>query len=522
MAVVWLLCGLAFVGADDADRALTPSLSRPVLRPVKFQKASWDKVIAWLAEPEKLNVHQTATIAGTFTYVSEKPMAAEDAWSLVQRVLLERGVTLLRKEKYLIVALLADGEYFELVPDVPADLLEHVPPERLVRTVLTVHALAPAEAASELGQTLSARGKLTAAPGGKLIALDRAGVILELKRILAAIDPVDQVGSAQVRVFKLRHASAGEANAVVSDLIATAPKVNPGAPGAPAMLNPEEIANKLWSRKMLKSFTPGISFGGESKEVAKAAIETRITVDHARNALLVSGAPAVLAQAAGIVAAIDVPTAHRGSERAMVIRTYPMESAKSAEIAGALSGLFPAESGFLVAGTNEAIVVRGDAGQQRQVEKIVRDMSRTAMKVAVFPLAGGSAELVVEQLKRLFAASGEEAIPSFVPDMAFGQIAVRGTEAHLDETRRFLGQLGVLADRSSVAPSIRGRSREGNAAAARARDDGKGESRRPNVLKGNSSRSGESRVLGEEGPKSKVRNALRDQQKPSSPPRVRS
>lgn len=435
LAVLLLLAGIgnarSHVHAEDV-----PSADETVT--LHFEGTPWTDVLAWLAKELDLSLQMNDAPGGKLTYTDPERYSKAEAFEFIHRSLLDRGFTLVRKDGLLLVVLLADNLHWDLAPFVPADRLKEESATRIVTTTLKLHSLPGAEAATELGPTLSPRGKIVGiGAGNRLAVCDQVGAILQLIDLLALVDPPSEARATRLKFFPLQYADAKTAEKMIRDMLG--PTTTSSNAGGDPLAEFQTMGRALFNSKTLGSFVPGMSLDAIAATPPKVVVPTRIAIDVHRNALLVTGSPEKLALAGKVIAALDVPEQNgRVTEGEISIRRYAVPRQNASELAGQLRSLFEREIGFYVGGNADSLIVRGTADQHARVEKILARVDREEVKLAVFSMPDRDIEALAIQLDRLFELSGKQNKPTFVADLLGKNLLVRGTSQQLDEVRRFL------------------------------------------------------------------------------------
>src|SRR5262245_8092482 len=86
-----------------------------------FNEKAWKEVLADIAKPLGLGVQIDFDPPGTFTYKESNPVSPEKALEIIHGALLDRGITLIRKDKLLVAIRLAENLHATLTPFSPAE-----------------------------------------------------------------------------------------------------------------------------------------------------------------------------------------------------------------------------------------------------------------------------------------------------------------------------------------------------------------------------------------------------------------
>jgi type II secretory pathway component GspD/PulD (secretin) len=405
---------------------------------LEFADAPWEEVLEQLAKASGLSLQLDFPLPGRFTYHESKSRTVSEAFDLIHGVLLDRGVTLIRKSNLLLAVQLADELHWELAPHVPADRLEQAGTTTIVTTTLKLNWLSPEFAARELAPFLSPRGRIVGIPSAsRLMVCDRADLVRQLRDLLVRLDPLDSPNQRSFRCYVLRHANAAQAGMVVKELFG----VNTPAGLAP-LFDFAQMGRQLGNSKMLEAFVPGFSMPGVVPDPPRAKVPTKVAVDDRRNALLLSGEPDVLSQADEVVRTLDVPSGDAASSPEAYPRTYRVAPNEAEQLATRIRELFQDPAGPRVVGTRTGrLLVLATTNQHAQVEKMVREARTTEQELERFALRDQDAEQVTEIVKRLFQSAGSANAPTIVADKSTNSVLVRGDRSQIVEIRELIHRL---------------------------------------------------------------------------------
>lgn len=443
--LVLLLCGLPVVALGEA-----PDGEHRIR--IEFKAERWGNVLQWIAKENGMNLAMDDPPPGRFTYSDPQLYTPAEALDVLHSVLLDRGITLIVKEGLLITARLGDDMPWELVPFVPADKLDRVAPHEMVTTTLPLHSVTGDLLAPEIEKVLTARGRVLGNKvANRLVISDRAGVATQVRDLLALIDPPLDPNAVRLRVFSLKYAAVREVEPVVREILGPiAEKKAGGGSGLP--IDPEAIQDLIFSRNFLESFTPGISMEGIGREKPKEKLQTRLTVDPVRNALLIVAEPNVLGKVERLVVAMDRP-ASLDSAAPIVIRSYELKTGQGEKFAARLRTLMAQTGDCMITGIDRLIVVRGTKAHHEDVKRLLSSMTASDESLAAFKLSRRRAEELAPQIERLFEIDGQKA-PRILADANENAILVRGSPEQIEQVRRILTDLEELTPDSPASPGV--------------------------------------------------------------------
>jgi type II secretory pathway component GspD/PulD (secretin) len=445
---------LLFVGLAWANETSSANKVR-----FQFKDEPWEKVLDWVAQLNDATVMIDVPPSGKFTYSDTKEYTPTEALDLVHGALLDRGITLVRTGGLIKTTMLGDDMPWELVPFVPAEQLDRTAPHEVVMTTLPLHSLTGDKVAVEVEMSLTPRGRMIGNKiANRVIVFDRAGVCLQVRDLLALIDPPTESTAARLRIYRLQHARAKEVEPIVRELLGLQGQKPGGLPeGLAAMLppdmNPENFTNVLFDRQFLSSFTPGYKLKGVGTEKAKEKMKTTLTMDAVSNSIFVVAEADTLSKVDEVVAAVDRP-GETGGPAAIQIRSFLIKAGNADKVALQLESVLADSKTLSVKGIDRVLVVRGTARDLVEVENLMATITQTDEEIAGFRLSQRRAIDLVPQIERLFQVEGETP-PRVVPDSVENTLLVRGSRQQVDQVRQMLVDLGEMTPGSAAAPSLK-------------------------------------------------------------------
>ena len=467
------LAMFTFVAIADEPAAVPPSHAPKPVPPensteerirLSFKDARWGEVLDKFAEMTGLTLLMDAPPPGRFTYDDPREYTVEEALDVVHSVLLDRGITLIRKGGMLMTAHLGDDMPWELLSFVPAEHIDRVAPHEMIVTALPLHSVPGWKLAMELEPALSPRGKIVGNKvSRRLIVYDRAGICAQIQEMLSIIDPPLDSNAVRMRIYQLTHATVREVAPIVKELIGPVeegPIKEKGKKGGEDMMDVDAMSGMFFSKSFLSSFTPGFSLDGVAQDTPRDKLKTRMSIEPTTNAMIILAEASILGKVDDLVDALDRPS--RGDAVApILIKSYPTSTSNAADLAKRMQAILGAKSDCTVSGVDRLIVVRGTADQHAQVRLLLDSLNVQDETLAGFPLSRRRAEDLVAQFERIFALDGKAA-PRLVADTGRNTLLVRGTEAQVNQVRRMLTELEELEPTSQAAPRLKVRTGGGS------------------------------------------------------------
>ena len=192
---------------------------------INFQAAPWQQVLKWLAEEADLSLQVDTFPTGTFTYRDPyRTYTVSQAMDVCNSVLLNKGYTLVRRERLLIVVDLEQDVSAEVVRElaelVPAEDLASRGEYELLKSLFVVSRMSTEEAESEIKKLLGPQGSVVSFPvSGQLLVTETAGKLRTVQAMLKRVeDPTTARGSTIINI-PLKNISAEEVLTVARPLL---------------------------------------------------------------------------------------------------------------------------------------------------------------------------------------------------------------------------------------------------------------------------------------------------------------
>ncbi len=150
----------------------------------QFRNQEWPDLLNWLADVSNMTLDWQELPSSKVNLATKRKFTVEEARDLFNRHLLLRGYTMLELDSTLQIVK-TEGINVSLVPKIPPDLLESLPPNRFVRTSFPLRSLVAATVVDSFKSLISKNGTLTALEStNRLEAMDCAGNLAEIYRML--------------------------------------------------------------------------------------------------------------------------------------------------------------------------------------------------------------------------------------------------------------------------------------------------------------------------------------------------
>jgi type II secretory pathway component GspD/PulD (secretin) len=414
---------------------------------LNFKDTPYAEVIEKMAAAMDAQVRFDVKPEGKFNAGEQTPRPAEEAFDKLHGILLERGFTLIPRDRVIFVRLLADGIPPDLIPQVTEDQLDRMPESLMVTAKFRVYGYEPAPLAKEMENLLSPRGKLAAIPASRmLLGTDKVSVLRRIRQTLRTMDPAETRQGAEVRTFILRHIPVSEADPVIrellGDLLAPPPESNPIA----EMTDFGKLGKRLSSRNFVEKMMPGISMKGVLAEEQKVRTEAaRMHAEPYRNALMVTGDPRLLGLIETVIVEMDVPL-DESDERSTAalrndLRAYRAEKGDGPALAERFKAIFGGEVGFSAEGEGRVLMIRARPETQTRIGELLKEGKAEPVQVLARSTRNSDPEVIAEQLEKMFNLDPKAGRPSIATDAVGKFVVIRGTKSQVASAQALLDDL---------------------------------------------------------------------------------
>ena len=190
-----------------------------------FRYAPWEKVLQRFAQEAQLTLDMNDIPPGTFNYYDNGLYTPTEALDILNGYLLSKGFVLVRRDRFLVVAP-TDRIPPSLIPQVTlADL-----PNRGRNEILSVvmpldNSMDAKTAVEDVKEMLNSWGKVVPlTKANRLLITDTAANLMTIQELLTGMGGVAEPKANAFRSFKLKFVSATDAERMLRDLFALAPR----------------------------------------------------------------------------------------------------------------------------------------------------------------------------------------------------------------------------------------------------------------------------------------------------------
>lgn len=322
LAAFVLLMSLSWSGvalAQEADSKSTDTLNPGIL--LNFEEASLGTVLEYLSEVAGLLVVKDVDVDGRITVISRQPLSVEEAISLINTVLKDRGYAAIRMGRTLRIVSLAEAKVMNIPVRSGNDPESIVPGDDLITYVIPVRFANAVKLKDDLASLIPSYANLTAnADSNALILTDTTANIRRLVEIVRALD-THMAAVAEVKVFHLRYSDATNTAKLISEIFKEEEQ-------------PTQQQRGGFLERMRAFRGPG---GQETTQSDQGTPSTKViaSADSRTNSVVVTGPPDVLNVVEKVITDLD-----SNPEEEESVFIYPLKNAKADNLKEVLNNLF--------------------------------------------------------------------------------------------------------------------------------------------------------------------------------------
>ena len=374
----------------------------------QFRNQEWPDLLNWLADVSNMTLDWQELPNSRVNLSTKRKFTVEEARDLFNRHLLLRGYTMLELDSTLQVVK-TEGINVTLVPKLPAEMLESLPPNRFVRTSFPLRSLVAATVVDSFKPLISKNGTLTALEStNRLEAMDCAGNLAEIYRMLEQ-EQSDDALDRLVQEFELEFVRAEMVKEQLSTFLGMSQSKGNARPMSPEEQMMMQQQQQMMMQQMQQQQQQR---GGGAKPPNAAEKEIHITANARRNSVIVHAPPNKMAIIAAFVKRVDVPndeaaTLQRLETRMKVHRLASLDPKQLVASVVAMDVLEPTTK-LEVDEKNKALIVYGSLSDQLVIQQVIDRLDGSAREMEVIQLRRLRAEDVSNTIKFLFGDEEKE------------------------------------------------------------------------------------------------------------------
>jgi len=405
---------------------------------LNFNSTPWSDVLKWLAKEAELSLQTDFFPPGTFTYRDPfRIYSVPQAMDIMNGVLLNRGYTLVRKQRALLCIDLGSGDpetirglIRELSEVVPAKELDSRGEYEICKTVFMLSRLSVEEAEKEVKPLLGPQGSIVPLPSANQLIVTETGGKLRLIR---------------ETIERSEMPDAGRMSKIVSILL-----------------------KNMSAEELLSIARPLLGL----KDGSNVSDELSISTDSFGTTLYATGSPEKLQKLRDIVTQVDVEPMEGKSTSTtaeqVAVRSHNIRGSDPQTTMDVLQTQFSGQTNINLAldPKSNNIIARATPSDHKIIDEIIETLSGQTSDFEVIELDKMDTQAAILTLEKFFGKSsskdkdGNAKGPIFYGDTIARRIMVQGTPQEVSQVRELLKKSGSnrpntgRASRESPLPTL--------------------------------------------------------------------
>jgi len=383
---------------------------------LNFNSTPWSDVLKWLAKEAELSLQTDFFPPGTFSYRDPfRVYSVPQAMDVMNGVLLNRGYTLIRKQRALLCIDLGSGDP-ELIRGLIRELSEIVPSKELdsrgefeiCKTVFMLSRLSVEEAEKEVKPLLGPQGSIVSLPSAnQLIVTETGGKLRLIRETIERSEMPDAGRMSKIVSITLKNMSSEELLAIARPLVGL-------------------------------------------KDGTNVSDDLSISTDSFGTTLYATGSPDKLQKLRDIVTQVDVEPMDGKSTTAtaeqVAVRSHNIRGSDPQTTMDVLQTQFSGQTNINLAldPKSNNIIARATPSDHKIIEDIIETLSGQTSDFEVIELGKMDTQAAILTLEKFFGKSsskdkdGNSKGPIFYGDTIARRIMVQGTPQEVTQVRELL------------------------------------------------------------------------------------
>ena len=383
---------------------------------LNFNSTPWSDVLKWLAKEAELSLQTDFFPPGTFTYRDPyRVYSVPQAMDIMNGVLLNRGYTLVRKQRALLCIDLGSGDaetirgYIREVSEfIPAKELDNRGEYEICKTVFMLSRLSVEEAEKEVKPLLGPQGSIVSLPtANQLIVTETGGKLRLIRETIERSEMPD----------------AGRTSKIVSIVL-----------------------KSISSEELLSIARPLVGL----KEGTNVSDDLSLSTDSFGTTIYATGTPEKLQKLRDIATQVDVEpmdgkTTSSNAEQVSV-RSHSIQGSDPQTTMDVLQTQFSGQTNINLAldPKSNNIIARATPSDHKIIEEIIETLSGQTSDFEVIDLGKMDTQAAILTLEKFFGKSsskdkdGNAQGPIFYGDTIARRIMVQGTPQEVSQVRELL------------------------------------------------------------------------------------
>lgn len=376
-----------------------------------FTGHPWREVLLWLAQISGLSL-DWQELPGDYLYlVTQDRYDLDEARDMLNRLLLDRGYTMLRRGEVLSVVKIEKlKDNPGLVPRVEPDELDQRDPHEFVKVSFKLDSMLAESAAEELKPMLSKYAILTPlAATNRLEAMDSVRNLRELRRFLKE-EQSTETQQEVVREFRLKYTRAEDVKQQALALLGMPSESSDRGPRRPMSSDVMRQMQKQMQEQMKKMQQMAAQAGkkpGGGATMPRRETRVALIVNKRKNSILAYAPPDKMVIIAQTIEALDQPSDRTGSPADYINRTqvYRLETIEPEPVISTLEEMGDLNPMTRLEADNEnnAIIACASLVDHATISLLINKLDGGGRRIHVIPLKRLRAESVAQTIAFMMA-----------------------------------------------------------------------------------------------------------------------
>ena len=301
---------------------------------LNFKDTPVETILGYLSEAAGLVVVSENRLTDRITVISKQSLSLDEAVSLINTILQEKGFTAIRTGKTLKIATISDAKKMSIPVRTGNDPNEITPSDDIVTYIIPVSYANASTLQENLISLLSESADFSAnADTNTLIITDTANNIRRILEIVRAID-THKASIAEIRVFHLSYADAEDTADLINDLFDEQEQTTSGTSSIRRMMQMIS-SSRSDSREAGRSGMPGGGSDSSSSGSSSTSVSVVAKADERTNSIVVSASQDTMNVIENVVEELD-----SDSSVGQALFVYTLKNAKADNLVDVLNNLF--------------------------------------------------------------------------------------------------------------------------------------------------------------------------------------
>lgn len=389
--------------ADPEELRIEPDEDGKML--IHFRNQKWADVLQMLADWSGKSLDWTELPGDVVNFSTPTKYTLDEAQIVLNRMLLDRGYTMLGHAHTLSVHKL-ESLNPALVPRVATEDLEKRDPHDWVKVVFDLQDwLTAEEAAQDLEQMKSQHGKIQPMKAtNRIEAIDAVANLQQMKRMLE-----DELAASfdkqRVKVFQIHYRNALDVDEMLRGLLGMKPRQS----GEERPLSPQEMQMRMQMEQMRQRHQQQ----GQAAAPEEKGEDVQLVVNQRENTILVVAQPEKMALVEQAIQAIDIPDERAtGDIGSQVLRynSYKLSTLNPEPVVDILQevGDLDFSTRIQADSTNRALVVYGPLADHVKIKALLDKLDSSGRKFHVWKLRRLRADYVAGTIAFMMGVDKKE------------------------------------------------------------------------------------------------------------------